>query len=80
MLKSLIKILKILESNDILTNKRLNYIGRLLYKVINKLKINCNYYYLTSLFAFIHIHIKNNIKELKKIKQNQILKSCFYLN
>ena len=68
MLKSLIKLLQILESNDILTNKKLNNIGNLLHKLINKLKINCNYYYLTCLFSFIQLKIKSNISKLQQIK------------
>ena len=65
-LNLMIKILKKLDSDKILTNSKLNKIGEDLNTLTNKLYTNCNLYYITCIFAFIHLELKNNINKYKK--------------
>ena len=57
-LKKLIHLLKQIEAKTIITDVKLTNINNELQKIIKLMKKNCNHYYITCIFAYIHIKIK----------------------
>ena len=66
-IKKILKILTDIEENNLITNIELNKIAFQLSDIINDLNTNCKSYYLTAIVAFIHIKIKKDISNKKKL-------------